>query len=120
MADEQSSNEAGSRSGFSVRKAEERHRYEISIEGTQAGFTEYLDRGNQRIFFHTEIDESFAGGGVGGSLVSDALADTRAAGKRVVPVCPFVAKHLVKYHDFDDITDPVTPAVLAAVEARQA
>ncbi|KLL10677.1 GNAT family N-acetyltransferase [Protofrankia sp. BMG5.30] len=100
---------------MSVTNAARQHRYEISLDGTRAGFTQYLDRGNQRIFFHTEIDEAFAGLGLAGKLISQALTDTRSTGMRVVAVCPFVARYLEKHHDFDDITDPVTPEVLAAV-----
>lgn len=119
MADEHTSNAAGDtpQQDVSVTNAVQQHRYEINLDGTRAGFTQYLDRGNQRIFFHTEIDEAFAGRGLASSLISEALADTRQAGLRAVAVCPFVAKYLTKHHDFDDITDPVTPDALAAVQA---
>ena len=59
------------------------------------------------------------GKGLAGVLVSAALTDAREAGKRIVAVCPYVAKYVKTHHDFDDILDPVTPAALAAVEARQ-
>lgn len=36
----------------------------------------------------------------------------RASGKRIVPVCPYVAKYLNRHEEFNDITDPVTPEVL--------
>ncbi|WP_344680260.1 GNAT family N-acetyltransferase [Saccharopolyspora taberi] len=100
-----------------VTNASGRHRYEISVEGELAGFTEYVDRDGQRIFYHTEVDPGFAGQGLGGVLVAEALAGTRAAGMRVVPVCPFVARYVGRHHDFDDLLDPVTPEVLAVVEA---
>ncbi|MER6093305.1 GNAT family N-acetyltransferase, partial [Streptomyces bluensis] len=44
-------------------------------------------------------------------LVQEALTDVRALGKRIVPVCPYVAKFLTKHDEFTDITDPVTPDV---------
>ena len=31
-------------------------RYEILVDGARAGLTAYRDRGGQRVFFHTEID----------------------------------------------------------------
>ena len=63
------------------------------------------------------VEERFAGRGLAGQLVSAALADTRAVGKRIVPVCPYVAKYVKSHHDFDDIVDRVTPQALAAVRA---
>ena len=91
--------------------AEFRHRYEILIGGRLAGFTEYRDRDAQRVFFHTEIDEAFAGQGLASVLVRQALSDVRISGKRIVPVCPYVAKFLQKHDEFADITDAVTPEI---------
>jgi hypothetical protein len=68
--------------------------------------------GEQRVFFHTEIGDAFAGQGLGAQLVQQALLDVRESGKRIVPVCPYVAKFLKKHAEFADITDPVTPDVL--------
>ncbi|WP_092927741.1 GNAT family N-acetyltransferase [Actinopolyspora alba] len=102
----------------SVLDVPSRHRYEISLDGVRAGLTRYLDRGNQRVFVHTEIDDDFAGRGLGSELISGALRRTRAAGMRIAAVCPFVARYLDNHHEFDDIRDPVTPDVLAAVRAE--
>jgi predicted GNAT family acetyltransferase len=49
-------------------------------------------------------------------LVAEALEATRADGKRVVPLCPMVAAFIKKHPEFNDITDPVTPALLQWVE----
>lgn len=102
--------------GPTVTNNTSRHRYEISLGIEVAGFAQYLDRDGQRIFFHTEIDEQFSGQGLARTLVSKALSDTRSSDKRIVPVCPYVAKYLKTHHDYDDIKDPVTPAALAAVD----
>ncbi|MFG2730342.1 GNAT family N-acetyltransferase [Streptomyces canus] len=67
------------------------HRYEILVDGKRAGLTEYRDRGAQRVFYHTEVDAAFAGQGLAAQLVHGALVDVRAPGKRIVPVCPYVA-----------------------------
>ncbi|GAB2659557.1 N-acetyltransferase [Gordonia jinhuaensis] len=95
----------------------DKSRYEVSTEGTMAGFTAYADRGDQRIFYHTEVSPEFGGRGLGTILIEQALTDVRAQGKRVVGVCPMVAAYLTKHHDFDDITDPVTPEILAYLKA---
>ncbi|MGW3988806.1 GNAT family N-acetyltransferase [Streptomyces sp. NPDC004830] len=101
-----------------VQRVDERQRYEILVDGRRAGLTAYRDRGEQRIFFHTEIDDAFAGRGLASELVGRALADVRASGKRIVPVCPYVAKYLKKHEEFTDLTDPVTPDVLRWLEGE--
>ncbi|BDD84183.1 N-acetyltransferase [Tsukamurella pulmonis] len=90
-------------------------RYDITVDGELAGFTLFIDRGEQRIFPHTQLDEKFSGRGLSGILVHDALEDTRAAGKRVVPVCPLVKKYVTKHPEVQDIVDPVTPDILDAL-----
>ncbi|WP_029106389.1 GNAT family N-acetyltransferase [Mycobacterium sp. URHD0025] len=100
-----------------VRNNPEARHYEITVDGEHAGLAAYADSGDQRIFYHTEIDDAFGGRGLAGELVDAALTDARAAGKRIVAVCPYVAKYVQKHHDFDDILDPVTPEALAVVEA---
>lgn len=94
-----------------VRRADADQRYEIHVDGRRAGLTAYRDRGAQRVFFHTEIDDAYAGQGLAGELVRGALDDVRASGKRIVPLCPYVAKFLKRHEEFGDITDPVTPDV---------
>ncbi|MFB7080765.1 GNAT family N-acetyltransferase [Streptomyces sp. NPDC056308] len=101
-----------------VRRVDARHRYEILVDDKRAGLTAYRDRDDRRVFFHTEIDDAHAGRGLAGILVEQALADVRASGMRIVPVCPYVAKFLKKHREFADITDPVTPEVLTWLDAR--
>ncbi|SRR5690625_3569085 len=92
-------------------------RYEIHLGPELAGFTEYRDDDNgRRIFFHTEIGERFGGRGLAGRLVDQALTDTRDAGLRVVPVCPFVKKFARGHDTHADIVDPVTPQALEDLE----
>ncbi|MET8904336.1 MULTISPECIES: GNAT family N-acetyltransferase [unclassified Streptomyces] len=101
-----------------VERADDDSRYEILVDGRRAGLTAYRDLGEQRVFFHTEIDEAFAGQGLGTRLVRQALVDVRASGMRIVPVCPYVAKFLKRHGEFADITDPVTPDVLRWLKSR--
>ncbi|MEU5846291.1 GNAT family N-acetyltransferase [Saccharopolyspora shandongensis] len=95
-----------------VERMDAKHHYEILIDGKRAGLTAYRDRGVQRVFYHTVIDDAFAGKGLASQLVQQALTDVRDSGKRIVPVCPYVAKYLKRHDGFDDITDAVTPDVL--------
>jgi len=101
-----------------VSRSTEYERYEISVDGQQAGLAAYTDSGTQRIFHHTEIGEDFGGRGLGSTLIARALAETRDAGMRIVPVCPFVAKYLEKHHEMDDLVDPVTEEARAVVRER--
>lgn len=103
-----------------VERNDERHRYEILVDGKRAGLTAYRDHDARRVFFHTEIDDAYAGRGLAGQLVQQALADVRGLGMRIVPVCPYVAKFLKKHEEFADITDPVTPDVLRWLESELA
>ncbi|MEV0493350.1 GNAT family N-acetyltransferase [Streptomyces atratus] len=101
-----------------VERKDTRHRYEILVDGKRAGLTAYRDRDAQRVFYHTEVDDAFAGQGLASQLVKEALTDVRNSGKRIVPVCPYVAKYLKKHDEFADITDPVTPDVVQWLEAE--
>jgi redox-sensitive bicupin YhaK (pirin superfamily)/predicted GNAT family acetyltransferase len=95
-----------------VRRADERQQYEILVGGARAGLTAYRDHGDQRVFYHTEVDDAHAGQGLAAILVERALQDVRESGLRIVPVCPYVAKFLKRHAEFADLTDPVTPQIL--------
>jgi uncharacterized protein len=102
-----------------INAADRKHkRYEISVDGVRAGLAAYVDTDTQRIFYHTEIDDKFSGRGLANKLIAAALADTRATGKRIVAICPFVAAYTDKRDDFDDILDPVTPQAHAVVRTE--
>lgn len=78
----------------------EQHRYEISVDGVRAGLAAYRDIGDQRDFHHTEIDKAFGGQGLATKLIAAALADTRSAGKRIVPTCSFVEAYVEKHPEY--------------------
>lgn len=101
-----------------VERVDARNRYEILVDGKRAGLTAYRDRDAQRVFYHTEIDDAFAGQGLASQLVQEALTDVRESGKRIVPVCPYVAKFLKRHEEFADLVDPVTPDVLRWLETE--
>jgi predicted GNAT family acetyltransferase len=87
-------------------------KYTIAVDGQTVGFAAVADRGNQRVFYHTEVEERFGGRGLASILVGEALEATRADGKRVVAVCPMVAAFIKKHPEFRDVADPVTPEIL--------
>src|ERR1700683_4708798 len=91
-------------------------KYTIAVDGQTVGLAAVADRDNQRIFYHTEVEEQLARRGLATILVAEALAATRADGKRVVPLCPMVAAFIKKHPEFNDITDKATPQILRWVE----
>ena len=79
------------KTGATTTVSKESDRFTISVDGTQAGFTEFADRDGRRIFPHTEVYDAFQGRGLATILIGEALQQTRDAGLRIVPVCPMVA-----------------------------
>jgi uncharacterized protein len=86
-------------------------KYTIAVEGKTVGFAAFADRGDERVFYHTEVDPEFGGRGLATILIEEALNATRADGKRIVPVCSMVAGVIEKHPEFAGTTDPVTAEV---------
>ncbi len=110
-------NEEETRTGETARIQEvpERHRYVIEVGGEQVGFTTYTDRGDKRVFLHTEIDQAQEGKGYGSALMAGVLGQVRDAGLRAVPICPFMAAYLERHHEFDDVVEPATIELRASL-----
>jgi predicted GNAT family acetyltransferase len=91
----------------SVVDAPERHRFEISVDGTFAGFTEYVDgtgdHAGERTFPHTVIEEAFGGRGLSTLLIRTALDAARVADLAVLPQCSAVAGFIAKHDDYADL-----------------
>jgi predicted GNAT family acetyltransferase len=68
--------------------------YELYVGGERMGLIAFRDRPGRVVMVHTEVDEGLEGQGLGSRLVADALADVRARGLTVTPLCPFVAAYI--------------------------
>lgn len=102
-----------------VRRGEAGDRFEIVDDaGVVAGRAYFVEVAGARVFFHTKVDDAFAGKGLGRELVVAALDATRADGLHVMPVCPYVAKLVAGDHRWDDVVVAVTQDALDAVDAR--
>lgn len=77
-----------------------RKRFEITVDGAPAGFTEYLLADGLITFVHTEVDPERRGQGLAGTLISAALDHARGRGLGVVPFCPYVRKFLAGHPDY--------------------
>ncbi len=83
---------------LTVTRNDEAGRYEIHVGDVLGGFTEFQRAaGGELLFPHTEVDPAFKGKGLGSVLVGDAMADVARRGERVVPLCPFVRRHLEEH-----------------------
>lgn len=79
----------------------EQHRYDVFFDDQLAGFTEYVERDNDTDFVHTEIDDAFAGKGLGSVLARQAVEDVIARGRTVTAHCPFIRGWLDKHPEYD-------------------
>lgn len=70
------------------------HRYELRVGDRVIGCLAYRLKDSTIEFTHTVVDKACEGRGFGTRLVRDAVADTEAAGLRVVPLCSFVRAYL--------------------------
>jgi predicted GNAT family acetyltransferase len=83
-----------------VNNNEAESRYEVHVDGALGGFLEYRTVGDVLVLVHTEVDEAYAGQGLGAQLAKFALDDAQARGVKVSPLCPFVAKYIDKHPEY--------------------
>lgn len=81
----------------------ERHRFEITSDGKDAGYAEYELADGDIEFTHTVIDDAFGGQGVGSTLVRFALDQARERGLTVTPTCDFVKGYIDKHDEYADL-----------------
>ena len=77
--------------------------YRVSIEGHTAEMT--FSRASERLIIidHTDVPEALRGRHVGNLLLERAIADARAAGARIFPLCPFAAAQFRKHAEYKDV-----------------
>lgn len=83
-----------------------KHRYEIRADDRLIGRLVYALPDDEHVdALHTEVDDAYEGQGLASRLVRFALDDVRAAGKRVIPHCPYVARWLTRHEEYADLVD---------------
>jgi len=67
-------------------------RYVATVEGVEGEGELTLSKVSAKLIIadHTAVPDTMRGLGVAGALVDRLIADARAAGQRIVPLCPFV------------------------------
>lgn len=97
----------------SVTKLTGPDRFVITADGAAAGFAQYVDHDGRRIFFHTVVDQAFAGHGLANEVIERALTATRDEGLRIVALCPLVKQYVERHADeWSASVDRVRPAEL--------
>lgn len=70
-------------------------------EEAEMTFTKIGER--QIIIDHTEVPDAFRGQGAGLRLVTRAVEDARAAGKKIIPLCPFARAQFERHPEWADV-----------------
>ncbi|MEU8887797.1 GNAT family N-acetyltransferase [Streptomyces sp. NPDC048442] len=85
--------------------AQDAGRYEARVDGSDrtAGISQYIRTPELIAFVHTEVAPDFEGKGVGAALVRQSLDEARAAGLRVLAVCPFYSGWIQRHPDYQDL-----------------
>ena len=72
-------------------------------DGAEAEMT-FSKIGEHKIIIdHTGVPDVFRGQGVGARLVTRAVEDARAAGKTIIPLCPFAAAQFQRHKEWADV-----------------
>ncbi|MDJ0820801.1 MAG: GNAT family N-acetyltransferase [Paracoccaceae bacterium] len=77
-------------------------RYVIRQNGEEAELTYSIASPTMVIADHTGVPDSWRGSGAGLALVERMVADARAEGFKIVPLCPFVNAQRRKHPDWAD------------------
>lgn len=78
-------------------------RYVLRRDGAEAELTVSIMSPGLRIADHTAVPEALRGTGAGRALVEQLVADARAEGWKIVPLCPFVNGLRQRRPDWADV-----------------
>lgn len=94
-------------SAIDIRRHDEgsRSRYVATVEGLdgEAELTLSIASPTLVIADHTGVPDSMRGKGVGAALVERLVADARAEGFRIMPLCPYVNSRRRKHPEWSDV-----------------
>ena len=87
-----------------VRDDRPHHRFVFGNDGAVGELTYQVD-GDRMLLLHTEVADALQGQGVGGQLVTAAIARAIDDGLTVVPWCPYARRWLRKHADVAGTVD---------------
>ncbi|MDB5707054.1 MAG: N-acetyltransferase [Sphingomonas bacterium] len=85
-----------------VRDNPARHRFELMVDN-HLSFSAYTIDGPVITFTHTIVPPELGGRGIGSRLIAGALAQVRARGLKVRPVCSFVRGYIERHPEMQDL-----------------
>lgn len=90
---------------LTFRHDEHRHRYTLLDDGESVAYADYRLTNGDTVadFHHTCTLRAHRRKGFAAEVVARALADVRAAGRRVVPTCWYVDDYLRDHPDVADL-----------------
>lgn len=94
-------------------------RGEDGTDSKEIGEESYVDVGDERVLFHTGVSEDYAGQGLASKLVRAVVDDVVAAGRSIVPVCPYVAAWMPKHPEYDEHVVARRADHIAAIRAQE-
>jgi hypothetical protein len=91
-------------SDFDIRheQSETKGRYVLSHNGAEAELTYSILSPQTRIADHTSVPDALRSTGAGRALVERLVADARAEGWKIVPLCPFVNAQRARHPEWAD------------------
>ena len=103
MTRTESSPEEGPTSAIVTVDRPDQRRYELTVDGTLAGWVHYRLHDPRITFIHTEVRPAYTGRGLGQRLARHVLDDARARGLRVRPLSPYIASYIRAHPEYQDL-----------------
>jgi predicted GNAT family acetyltransferase len=79
-----------------------RSRYELTQDGLTA-FADYSRCNGKVVIPHVEAPPELRGTGAAGRLMEGVVADVRAKGEKLVPLCPYAAAWMERHPEHADL-----------------
>jgi hypothetical protein len=86
-----------------LEETDSKGRYSYRLDGEEAVMTFSKAGSGLIIIDHTESPPAFRGRGIAQALVARGVADARAAGKKVLPLCPYAAAQFRRHPEWADV-----------------
>jgi predicted GNAT family acetyltransferase len=77
--------------------------YRLTVNGATAEMT--FSRASERLIIidHTDVPDALRGRRIGNLLLERAIADSRAVGGKIIPLCPFAASQFRSHPEYQDV-----------------